>query len=137
MPQEVTQIETPKTILIVEDSIVQTQILMDLLEQVGLKVISAINGRVGVIMARRYQPDLIIMDVQMPEMDGLACFRRLKEDQRTSGIPIVLFTAHDESEIVREGFEEGVLDFIPKDAFSEIVLLETLRQLRMLPQQEL
>jgi CheY-like chemotaxis protein len=68
----------------------------------------------------------------MPEMDGLEACRRLREDSNTAAIPVVLLTAHTESAALRAGLEGGATDFIPKDAFSDVVLLETLRQLNIL-----
>ncbi len=120
-------------ILVVEDSPVQALALTKVLEQQGLDVVRASNGVLGVSMARGYQPDLIILDIQMPEMDGLEVCRCLKGDPETAAIPIILFTAHAEPEMLKTGFEQGAVDFIPKDAFSDIVLLETLRQLKILP----
>ncbi len=121
-----------KTVLIVEDSPVQALALVKLLEREHLNVLCASNGQAGISMARFYLPDLIILDIQMPEMDGLEACHFLKGDQKTSAIPVVLFTAHTEPEMVRAGFEQGVIDFIPKDAFSDLVLLETLRQLNII-----
>jgi CheY-like chemotaxis protein len=124
--------KSSKTILIVEDSPVQALALLKLLEQNGLGVLCAPNGQAGLSMARQYVPDLIILDIRMPGMDGLEACRRLKQDPRTTDIPIVLFTAHSEPEFLREGLERGAVDFIPKDDFSEVVLLETLKQLNII-----
>jgi two-component system cell cycle response regulator len=112
---------------------VQALALLKLLEQKGLGVFCAPNGQAGVSMAKQYKPDLIILDIRMPGMDGLEACRRLKQDPRTNGIPVVLLTAHSEPEFLREGLEQGAVDFIPKDDFSEVVLLETLKQLGIIP----
>ncbi len=126
-----------KVILVVEDSPVQALALVKLLEREGLNVLCAANGQSGLSMARCYIPDLIILDVQMPEMDGLEACHLLKQDPKTKKIPVILFTAHTEPEILKSGLDEGAVDYIPKDAFSDIVLLETLRQLNFLPQEEI
>ncbi len=120
------------TVLVVEDSPVQALALQQLLEQKGLQVLRAANGRVGVAMAERYMPDVIVLDIQMPEMDGLETCRRLQQNPQTSHIPIVMLTARTEPEVLRQGLDLGAVDFIPKDAFSDKVLLETLRQLHIL-----
>ncbi len=124
--------ENTKVVLIVEDSPVQALSLMKLLEQQGLEVLCAANGQAGIAMAKFYLPDAIILDVQMPEMDGLEACKRLKLDTATASIPVILFTAHAEAEIFKAGIEQGAVDFIPNDAFSDMVLLETLHQLHVL-----
>lgn len=118
-----------KTILVVEDSTTQALHLQALLEQEGLKVELASDGRAGLQMAQQLHPDLIVLDVQMPEMDGFQVSRRLKEAQDTADIPIIMFTRHDEHEAVMLGLQTGAVDYIPKDAFADAVLLETLRQM--------
>ncbi len=121
-----------KTVLVVEDSPVQVLALVKLLESKNLNVICASNGQAGVLMAREYLPDLIILDVQMPEMDGLEACKIIKNDAATTHIPVILFTAHTQADIFLAGIQEGALDFVPKDAFSEVVLLRTLQQLNFI-----
>ena len=121
-----------KVVLVVEDSPVQALALVELLQREGMEVLCAPNGRSGLLLAERYLPDIIVLDVQMPEMDGLEACRQLKGNPHTANIPIVLLTAHSEPHVLKEGFEGGAVDFIPKDAFSGVVLLETLRQLDIL-----
>jgi CheY-like chemotaxis protein len=125
-------IASRKTALVIEDSLVQAIALQQLLEQKGLQVLRAADGRVGLAMAERYLPDVIILDIQMPEMDGLEACRRLKQNARTQHIPVVMLTSHSEPSTLTQGLDLGAVDFIPKDAFSDRVLLETLRQLHIL-----
>ena len=122
----------PCTVLIVEDSPIQALALQQMLEQKGLRVLRALDGCTGVAMAERYLPDVVVLDVQMPKMDGLEACRRLKQNPMTHNIPIVMLTAHGEPATLTQGLDLGAVDFIPKDAFSDTVLLETLRQLRVL-----
>lgn len=124
-----------KMVLVVEDSPVQALALVKLLERENLNVLCASNGQAGISMARCYLPDLIILDIQMPEMDGLEACRYLKRDPKTLDIPIILYTEHNEPDMLKAGLEQGVVDFIPKDAFSDIVLLETLKQLNIIWEQ--
>lgn len=126
------QFDEQKVILVVEDSPVQALALTKLLEQNGLGVLCASNGLSGFAMARSYQPDLVLLDVQMPEMNGLETCACLQSDPTTSSIPVILFTAHTELDLMRAGFAQGAVDFIPKDAFSNQVLIETLHQLHIL-----
>ena len=122
-----------KTVLIVEDSPVQALSLLKLLESQGLSVICAPNGVAGFELALQQLPDVIVLDIHMPEMDGIETCRRLKQENATINIPVVLLTAHTEIEAFRGGIEGGAIDFIPKDAFSDAVLLATLNQLSILP----
>jgi CheY-like chemotaxis protein len=121
-----------KTVLIVEDSPAQALVLQQVLEQEGLQVLWAPNGRIGVAMAQQQMPDAIVLDIEMPEMNGFEVCRRLKENIRTSSIPIVMLTIRTDPSALMQGIDLGAIDFIPKDAFSESVLIETLRQLRIL-----
>jgi DNA-binding response OmpR family regulator len=118
-----------KTILIVEDSTTQALHLQVLLEQEELNVVLAHDGRLGLQMAQQLHPDLVVLDVQMPEMNGFQVCQRLKEARETADIPVIMFTRHDEHESVILGLQTGAVDYIPKDAFADAVLLETLRQM--------
>ncbi len=122
-----------KIVLIVEDSPVQALALVKVLECEKLNVLCASNGKAGLSMAQNFLPDIIILDIQMPEMDGLEVCKQLKIDPRTNAIPVVLLTAHMQESVFQTAIEEGAVDFIPKDSFSDIVLLETLKQLHILP----
>jgi CheY-like chemotaxis protein len=121
--------DSKKTILIVEDSIVQALAVQLLLEQCGLNVLRATSGEQGLSLARDSQPDLILLDIQLPGIDGFQFCRLLRDDVSTLNIPIILFTVHGDQEMFRKGFAGGTIDFIPKDAFYTSVLLETLKQM--------
>jgi CheY-like chemotaxis protein len=122
-----------KTVLVVEDSPVQALSLLNLLEGQGLNVICAPNGMAGLELARKHRPDMVVLDIHMPEMDGMETCRHLKKEKETSTIPIVIMTADTGEEAFRGSMANGAVDFIPKDAFSDAVLLATLRQLSILP----
>jgi len=121
-----------KRILVVEDSPTQALHTQALLEQEGLEVVLAPDGQTGLQMAQELRPDLIVLDVQMPGMNGFQVCRQLKETQTTEDIPIIMFTRHDEQEAVVLGLQTGAVDYIPKDAFADAVLLETLRQMQFI-----
>jgi DNA-binding response OmpR family regulator len=124
-----------KTILLVEDNVTQALHLQALLEQEGLQVWWAEDGYAGLKMARRISPDMIVLDVQMPGLNGFQVCQELKSAPGTADIPIVMLTRHDDPEAVVLGLETGAVDYIPKDAFADAVLLETLRQMGLiLPQ---
>jgi len=121
--------KTGKTILIVEDSTTQALHLQALLEEAGLHVIWAPDGQAGVKMAHQALPDLVVLDVQLPDMNGFQVCQDLKSQNDTRHIPIIMFTRHDDPEAVVLGLQTGVVDYIPKDAFADAVLIETLRQM--------
>lgn len=81
------------TILIVEDNPANMKLAVFVLEQAGYRVISAIDAELGLTLAREQHPDLIMMDVQLPGMDGLAATELLKQDEATRGIPVIALTA--------------------------------------------
>jgi len=81
------------TILIVEDNPANMKLAVFVLEQAGYSVISAIDAEGGLTLARERHPDLIIMDVQLPGMDGLAATQLLKADEATRKIPVIALTA--------------------------------------------
>jgi DNA-binding response OmpR family regulator len=125
--------EGQKSILVVEDSTTQALHLRALLERAGLQVLWARDGMEGIRLAQAESPDLIVLDIQMPDMDGFEVCQRLKESDATAQIPVIMFTRCDDAKSVLSGFERGAVDYIPKDAFAEAVLVETLRQMGFLP----
>jgi CheY-like chemotaxis protein len=121
-------------VLIIEDSPVQALSLQQLLEQEGVDVLHALNGPIGIQMARESLPDAIVLDVEMPYMDGVEVCRRLQDDPATSDIPVIMLTIHSDRSMLRESLLGGAVDFIPKDDFANMTLLETLHQMGILPQ---
>ena len=118
-----------KTILIVEDSKVQAMSLQYMLQSQGFKVLWACNGREGVQMAHIHLPDLIVMDIEMPELNGVEACRELQNDFVTQDIPIILLTSRTELDLVEAGLNAGARDYIPKDILSGPILLNTIESL--------
>ena len=81
------------TVLVVEDNAANLKLVTMLLEHVGHSVLSAVDAEAGVSLARSQRPDLVLMDVQLPGMDGLAATALLKQDPATALIPIIALTA--------------------------------------------
>jgi len=80
-------------ILVVEDSPTNMMLSVDLLEHAGHTVLQAVRADLGLEMAARELPDLILMDIQLPDMDGMSATRILKADPKTSHIPVIALTA--------------------------------------------
>ena len=104
----------PANILIVDDQPANLSILSDALEPEGYRILAAPSGEVALDIARRVLPDLILLDVLMPGMDGFETCRQLKNEESTREIPVIFVTAKDETESVVEGFRVGGVDYIPK-----------------------
>ena len=120
----------PPSVLIVEDSPPQALKLKLALEHNGCNVYWSETGLGGLGMAQEKIFDLIVLDVELPDINGFEVCRRLKTDPTLKDIPVVMLTTLDQAENVHHGLEAGAVDYIPKDAFAEIVLIETIKQLR-------
>ena len=83
-----------KTILIVEDEPRNLKLLRDLLQRFGYEILEAFDGEQGVKLAGEKMPDLILMDIMMPKMDGLEATRIIKADEKTKHIPIIALTSY-------------------------------------------
>jgi putative two-component system response regulator len=101
-------------ILAVDDTPASLKLLTDLLKLEGYKVHSAINGETALKSANMNPPDLVLLDIRMPVMDGYEVCRRLKADPVTRNVPIIFVSAASETEDKVHGFEIGAVDFITK-----------------------
>lgn len=101
-----------KKILVVEDNPVNREMLRRCMLRAGYSVILAEDGEQGCQMAQRELPDLIIMDIALPTMDGLEATRVLKADARTEDIPIIVLTAYAENR--QQAFDAGCDDYAVK-----------------------
>ena len=102
-----------KKILIVEDEEALLKILQLLLEN-SYDLTLAMNGKQGLELATSQRPDLILMDIMMPEIDGLEVLRRLKDDPKMATIPVILLTAKVGDENIYGGYQLGADYYIPK-----------------------
>lgn len=116
-----TTISLPKkkslSVLIVEDDAELREILQVEFELEGLAVLTAVNGSEAVTTARRVKPDLILMDLMMPVMDGIEATLLIKDGEETRHIPVVILTAAGNKEDIIAGLEAGAIDYITKPFF--------------------
>ncbi len=115
-----------KKILVIDDLPENVFMLQDRLEHEGYQIITAYDGRTGVEKARTELPDLILLDIMMPEMTGIEVCKVLVVDELTSRIPIILVTAKSGAEDTKEGLEAGAFDYIKKP-FHRIELLARIK----------
>lgn len=112
----------PLDILVVDDTTANLNLLTTLLEEVGYVVRAAPLPELALQSALTQPPGLILLDVRMPEMDGFEVCRRLKQDERTAGVPVIFISALQELSDRVQGFEAGGVDFITKPFQREEVL---------------
>lgn len=103
-----------KKILIIEDYINIVEILSMRLRAMGYEVICAFDGQEGLNLARKENPDLIILDVLLPKMDGYKVSRLLKFDAKYKHIPIIMLTSRETKKHEQIGFETGANDYVYK-----------------------
>ncbi len=103
-----------KRILVVDDQAANRKLLETIIRQEGLDCLCAEDGNAALTSVEQYQPDLMLVDIMMPGMDGYELTRRLKANKRTHNIPIILVTALDDRESRLKGLEAGAEEFVNK-----------------------
>jgi len=114
------------TILIVDDSPTEVQAIKGLLEKNGYQTIAASDGQEGVDKAKTRNPDLILMDVVMPGMNGFQATRELSRDPLTANIPVIIVTSKDQDTDRQWGIRQGARDYVTKP-FAKSVLLDKIK----------
>jgi twitching motility two-component system response regulator PilH len=112
-PADADERSTP-LVLVIDDSPTETRILGHILVKAGFRVESAADGVEGVEMARRLLPDLILMDVIMPALNGFQATRMLHRDAVTAEIPIIIITTKDQPTDRTWGLRQGAVDYLVK-----------------------
>ncbi|MBF0471196.1 MAG: response regulator [Gammaproteobacteria bacterium] len=123
------------TILAVDDNPPELALMTYLLHEQGYQVLNSISGLEALRIVEEYQPDLILMDVEMPLMGGVEACQKLKENPELSDIPVILIIPAAVIELRQQAFSSGAADYIPKPFFPEEVIARvkthlTLQQLR-------
>jgi len=120
-------------ILVVEDNALNRKLVRDVLQHAGFEVVEAGTGEDGVELAVRLLPDLVLMDLQLPGIDGNQALRQLRADERTSAIPVVAVTAFamkdDRDRAGREGFD----GYLPKPISARALPTQVRRFLQSAP----
>ena len=109
-------------LLVIEDEAPLLEIILTMLRYTGFDVVGALDGEAGVGLARTYQPDLVISDIQMPEMDGYGVLQALRADPATAAVPFIFLTAKVAHEDIRYGMGMGADDYLTKPFTNEELL---------------
>ena len=118
-------------VLLVDDQPANLDVLCDLLEARGCSILLAPSGGIALKTAARALPDVVLLDIMMPEIDGFETCRRLKADPLTAGIPVIFITARDMKEDVVAGLDAGGVDYITKPFQEEEVVARVETHVRL------
>ncbi len=118
-------------LLIVDDNILNRRILCRSLRGEDHQITEASNGQEALDCVRQHHPDLILLDVMMPVMDGIACCQALQRDRSTRHIPVLLVTSLDDEKSVVSGLDSGAIDYITRPFQEEVVLARVRTALRI------
>lgn len=103
-----------RSLLIVDDNPTNIKTLQIILEKSGYCTVSAMDGATCIEMAKNERPDLILLDINMPEMSGIEVCKALRRDEQSNDIPVIFVTASTDNETLREAFESGGTDYVRK-----------------------
>jgi len=110
------------TVLIVDDSPTETHVIKKIVEDAGFSTVIAADGESGVAEARRVKPDLILMDVVMPGLNGFQATRQLSKDPETAHIPVIMVTTKDQETDRAWGLRQGAKEYVVKPIVSAELL---------------
>ena len=101
-------------ILVVDDNPVNIGIMQKILEKSGYRTVSATSGAGCIEAANKFDPDLVLLDIYMPQMSGIEVCKLLRQDSRTNDMPVIFVTANTDNEVLKEAFEAGGADYVCK-----------------------
>ena len=107
-----------KKILFIEDESALQKTLGDVLRENGYEVISALNGDLGLSLARSQKPDLVLLDLILPKMDGLQVLSKLRAEEATKDIPVIVLTNVEDAEKIDRAIELGATAYLVKANYS-------------------
>jgi DNA-binding response OmpR family regulator len=115
-------------VLIVDDDVFLSGIYATKLELEGFGVVTARDGEEGVKAALKEIPDLILLDVLMPKLDGFEALRRLKQEETTKNIPVIMLTNLGQKEDIEKGLQDGAVDYLIKAHFVPAEAVEKIKK---------
>ena len=108
-------------VLLIDDSKLVLQMTSDILKKDGHNIVTALNGKDGLDLAKTGNPDLIILDIVMPDMDGYDVLKELKKDEFTKNIPVIMYSSKTKKEDILLAMKLGVVDYISKNCDEHII----------------
>ena len=117
-----------KSILFIEDESALQKTFGDLLEAKGYRLISALDGEIGLALAKKEKPDLILLDIVLPKVNGLEVLGKLKDDPETKAIPIIILTNLEGINNVGKALELGAMTYLVKAQYSLDEVLEKIEK---------
>lgn len=123
-------------VLVVDDSQLQQRFLQEVLGRDRFEFLLADNGAEGVARAREALPDIILMDIEMPVLDGLAAAQQIRDDDATAFIPIIMVTSRGEADYMESAFVGGCNDYITKPVHADELLAKIASLTGVLPGDE-
>ena len=119
---------TPPRILVVDDNLTNLEVLRVRLNAQGYEVITAVDGEDALRRAREIEPDLVLLDIMMPRLDGISVLKELKRDTALAFIPVILVTAKADTRDIVNGLEAGGDDYLAKP-FEQAALVASVRSM--------
>jgi two-component system alkaline phosphatase synthesis response regulator PhoP len=116
--------DNPKKILIVDDEQSILELFVETLSSRGFECLTARNGLEGLHLSLTENPDIILLDLRMPEMDGLTMLRELRKKENGKNTPVIILSTVNDEESVSKALEWGVSDFLEKSNWSVTELME-------------
>ena len=124
-------------VLVVDDDMVVRIMVRETLEEAGFLVEEAEDGDQALSAVERLRPELVLLDIMMPGLDGYEVCKKLKADERTKDIPVIFLSAKDEEDDIVKGFELGAVDYISKPISREILKVRVRAQTELKRQRDL
>ena len=117
-----------KKILFIEDESALQRTFEEALKDEGFEMISALDGETGLKMAKEKNPDLILLDLILPKVEGMEVLKKLKEDEKTKDIPVIVLTHLEELEKVEKAMELGAKAYLVKGEYSLNEVVERIKK---------
>lgn len=114
--------DMPKQVMVIDDEIGALALIAIILERNGFAVVKAQGGPVALDLLDKTSPDLFIMDVMMPEIDGIELCRRIRSRPDTASTPIILLSARSDAETIEQGLQAGANEFLTKPVFQHALV---------------
>lgn len=118
-----------KKILFVEDESILQKAFGDVLQQKGYKILNALNGEIGLRMAKSENPDLILLDLVLPYLHGFEVLKKLKEDPETKEIPVIVLTNLEKMEDINKAIELGATTYLVKTEYKIEEVIEKIKKI--------